>query len=63
MKKFGIGKRLWDVRNCTEVEILKFNGVAYYCEIITEGEDDDEKGSLEYQWLSWYELNNLKPIG
>lgn len=61
MKKFEIGQRFLDEKNCREIEILKFNGAAYCCSTI-DGAGDDAAGSVGYQWFSASELNGFKPV-
>lgn len=61
MKNFKIGQTFWDERNCTEVEIVTFNGTDYYCKTI-EGASDEDEGKEGYQWFKASELSNLKPM-
>lgn len=58
--KLEINQRLWDERNCREIEIVKFNGAAYYCKIIDPAGDDAE-GVEGYTWFRASELRRLKP--
>lgn len=62
MKRYAVGQKFWDEKNCREIEILKFNGIIYYCETVSEGASDDEKGTLEYQWFSMFELDKFTRI-
>ena len=60
MKNFEIGQKFWDERNCTEIEIVKFNGTDYYCKTI-EGASDDDEGIVASQWFKESELSKFKP--
>lgn len=60
MKKFEIGQRFWDEKNCVEIEIIKSNETEYYCRTI-EGASDDDAGTEGYQWFKASELNGFKP--
>lgn len=61
MKRFEIGQRFWDERNCRIVEVVKFNGAAYYCKTIDYAGDDDA-GAVGYQWFKASELQGFKPM-
>lgn len=61
MKNFEIGQKFWDEKNCTEVEIVKFNGTDYYCKTL-EGANDEDEGTEENQWFKASELNGMKPV-
>lgn len=58
--KLEISQRLWDEKNCREVEIIKDTGAAYYCKTIDSAEDDAE-GVEGYQWFKSSELQGFKP--
>lgn len=53
--KLEINQRLWDEKNCREIEIVKDIGPTYCCRTI------DADGVEGYQWFKASELNGLKP--
>lgn len=57
--KLETGARLWDEKNCREIEIIKDIGAAYYCRVIDPAGDGAE-GVEGYTWFKASELHGLK---
>ena len=57
MVKFTFGQKLWDAKNCREIEIRSFNGVGYWCKV----EDYGGYENFVYpQYFTAKELINIK---
>lgn len=64
MTTVKIGQKLWDEKNCMEVEIMSFNGSVYFCRTTAGGSDaeDYQWYTPDYQWFTPSELNGFKPM-
>lgn len=62
MVKFTFGQKLWDSKNCREIEIVGFNGVSYWCKVLSSNLDWSNTREFYLSWFTEAELDGFRVI-